>query len=259
MKAIADFIDYTILDKTSEDPDYLVSDLKNYSSSTESYRTNDALESVVQIDLGAVYLNPRICIYGSNFNSFQVKQYPDDTFTTPDWTSSSYTIEQDPEDLRYKIGQILTGFNGRYLELVIPVQARLDGAAAYEIGAMLVISSVEDFEVTGSSLGLPVDIELLNPEELIRYDTNRKDIIPLSDLPVLQYGIRGTMTNSEANRLKAAKVFGHPLKNIIYLERNNEHSWQVYLFQRVGSMSMSEQIGTEKGIKEYAFRLETIL
>lgn len=260
MKAEVDLIDYTILGQTSQDSDYPVSNLKIYTSSTESYRTTNVLNSVIQIDLGAVYENPIVLIYRTNFSDgVIIKGYPDNTFTTPDSTSSVFPIEQDIEDLKYKRGITATGFNNRYMEIEIPVQERVDGASYFEIGVIVVMASLEDFTVSGGSLGLPVDVELVPSEEVVHYETNRKDVFPTIDIPVLEFRISGTMLNSKANRQKVARIFANPLKSLVYMDRSSENSWQVYLMQRTGVLSMSEQVGGEAGIRSYSMTYETIL
>ena len=108
-------------------------------------------------------------------------------------------------------------------------------------------------------MGLPVEIEQINLEQINRFQTGRKDIIPLGEIPMFAYRMKGTMNNSVANRTKMMEVFGHPQRPLLFMDRSFENSWQVYVMQRVGQMSMPEQIGGNNGVRDYSVAYETIL
>lgn len=260
MKATSDFITYTIEDRSSEDTGYPVSNLFIYTSSTESFRTTGITDQFILLDLAQAYEDPIVLLYGANFStvSFNGDDNPLN-FDTPTFSTSNFTIEKDVELLIYKRSFILTGFNHRYLQIFIPAQTPVDGEDYFELGVVAIMESLEEFEATGDSLGLPVQNNFVSSEVMNRFVSGRKEIIPYGEFPVMEYQITGTMRSSVTNREKMVKVFGHPLKPITYLERSIENTWQVYLIQRTGSMNMSETAGGNTGIRTYSVTYETIL
>lgn len=259
MKALSDWIDYIVLNTTTEDVDYPSDNLKINTSSTESYRTTNTSASVVDLDLGTAIQNPTILIYKCNFIDFDIYGDDDSAFGSIDFTLQDLTTEYDPEMFIYKKAVTLTGCNTRYIRLNIHAQQTTDGGNYFEIGVLGMFDELQDFSTLGGSLGLPVEVTMLNSEIINRYETNRKDIIQLSPLPVFEFRITGTMINSPANRQKMADVFGHPQKSVVFMDRTIEVGWQCYILQRTAQLTASEQSPGIAGVRTYSIIFETIL
>ena len=121
------------------------------------------------------------------------------------------------------------------------------------------LARLKTFEVHGGSMGLPVDQEIVIAENLLRGVSGRKHITNLSDRPQIAFGISGTVRQTPETRRKVARVFNHPLKSLVYMERNNQNSFDVYLMQRVGTLSISESVGGNNGVRRNSISFETIL
>lgn len=259
MKATAEFYDYFIVGASSKDNDYPPDNLKIYDSSTESYRSADTNETTIVIDLGSSVPDPHVILYNVNFTNYKVQGHFEDVWTSPDSESSDFTIQKDLDLGIYKHKVQLTGFNDRFLRIVIANQTPVDNASYFEIGVLGVFATLEDFEVYAGGFSPDVTVDKIFAEQLNRFLTNRKQIIQLSDKPVLQFGFSGNFQNSNENRDKLQKTFGDPSKNIIFIDRTNENNWEAYIVQRTGSMSMNEIVSGTKGVRRYAVTVETIL
>ena len=261
MKATPDFIDYTILSISSEDTDYPGSNLKVYESSTQSFRTQNTSLLTIDIDLGAGVQDPTVLIYNPNFkDQILFRGNTSNNWGAPPFSSSNFNIEYDPEHFIYKRGIEVTGFNYRYMRIEIPVQSRVDSAAYYEIGVIAIFGTKEVFSKPGENFNLPLEGTNELAEELDEFSGNRKQIISYSDVPVLNFNLVGNFKYDIATRTKVMNVFGHPQKSLVYMETNDENSFEVYLMQRVlSSIGGSKRVAGNKGVKRYSFTYETIL
>ncbi len=259
MRAIADFINYSILSVSTQDADYPASALKINSSSTESYRSQNTSATIIILDLLTAIQDPHVLIYGCNFASIKFYGNSSDSWVSPPFASAVFTIEKDPEQFIYKRRITLTGFNYRFLKVEIPSQTPVDNATFFEIGVLSVFSELEDFGASDGAFGLPVEMSQIISESMNRYETNRKDVLQLSNIPVLEFRISGNFQNSVGNRKKVAEVFGDPGKPLVYLDRGDVNTWQVYLAQRTAQMQTSEIVPGNSGVRSYSVAFETIL
>jgi len=259
LKAHNSFINYSILSASSQDADWPASSLKIYDSSTESFRNEDTNTLIIIIDLLASYANPHLLIYRSNFGEINFYGNSSDSWASPPFTLSGVTIEKDPEHFIYKRRVTLTGFNYRFLKVEIPSQTPIDGAGFFELGVLAIFETLEDFGASDGAFGLPVDTGQVIAESINRYETNRKDVLLLSDRPVLEMRLSGNFLNSISNRRKVAEIFGDPQKPLIYMDRGDVNSFQVYLMQRTGQMTTSEGVPGNAGVRSYAIIMESIL
>lgn len=259
MKASSEFYDYRVSSVSSEDPDYLSSNLKLFDSSTESYRSVGTTETDIVLDLGQQVSNPHLILYNVNFTNFRVQGNFTTTWTSPEYDSGFLTVERDIELGIYKHKLQLTGFNSNFLRILIPAQTPINSESYFEVGVLGLFETLEDFDVYAGGFGLPVNSQLVQSEITNRFETNRKEVIQLSDIPVLEFSITGTMENSLVNRNKVIDVLGNPERSIFLFDRTSENSWEVYLVQRTGGLSISEMVNSNRGIKRYSISFETIL
>ena len=116
MRAIPDFFDYTIVGFSSQDFSYPVANLKVYDSTIEGFRTTAITEQTFTLDFGAPIQDPRVLIYGTNAQSIRYLGNNTNTWGSPAYDSTVLTIEEHPEEMIYKHGIQLTGFNNQFFK-----------------------------------------------------------------------------------------------------------------------------------------------
>lgn len=260
MTATSIFRDYDIAGVSSEQEDWGAESLKMYDSSADSWRTEATGVQTVTLDLGEAVEDPVVLIYRANFAAINFKGNATNEWSSPDFSLPGIGIEEDPDHFIRKRSIKLAGFNHRYLRIEIPDQEPDGGAAYFEIGVVAIFDALEDFDVYAGGFEAP-EMTQQQSEVINRFETNRKDVIPLAPWPVLEIQLSGTMRNSVGNRQKVNRTFGHPLRSLVFMDRSEEgNTWQVYLAQRSGgAMTMSEPVAGNEGVRRYAGTWETIL
>lgn len=267
MIAAVDFVNYSITGVSSQDADWPASSLKTYDSSTESWRTVGTGAATLTLDLGAQVAAPRVLLYRTNYAAVKFYGNNSDSWGSPAYVSGQFSILKDPDHRIYKRGVLLSGFNHRFLRIEVPSQGTVNGMNYFETGVLAVIAQAENFAVTGGGFGLPLDIRKSIAEMEIRYETNRSDRIPLSDVPTLTFNLSGNMKASPEIMERVQKIFGDPLKSVVFVDRAGENAdnaegegtWKTYIVRRAAEMEISELTPKGAGARSYAVTLETIL
>lgn len=267
MIAAVDFVDYVITGVSSQDSDWPAISLKTYDSSTESWRTVGTGSATLTLDLGAQVAAPRVLLYRTNYEAVKFYGNNSDSWGAPAYISEQFSILKDPDHRIYKRGVLLSGFNHRYLRVEVPSQGTVNGMNYFETGVLAVVGQLENFAVPGGGFGLPLDIQKSLAEIDIRYETNRSDRIPLSDIPTLTFRLTNNMKGSPEIAERVGKIFGDPLKSVVFMDRAGENAetaegegtWRTYLLRRAAEMEISELTPNGAGARSYAVTLETIL
>ena len=140
------FVDYTPTASTEHAsfPDDNVADLL---SPGAEYRSADALETTIVLDTGATGTAvAAVYMGGVNVTSMTIQGNDTDAWGSPAF-SLAVTISQDAELLKRKGFFALTGFEYRYMRLVIPVQTRTDGEAFYRMGVAALMSTAAELPI----------------------------------------------------------------------------------------------------------------
>lgn len=141
-------INYTIEDFSSEDPNWPSSNLLIFDKRIRWWKTTSTAESYVVIDLAEAKALKAVGVIDVNYSSCKVQGNASDSWGAPSFDTDTVTIAQEKLTDLYRLildEDDLTGFNYRYLRLLIPNQATTDGAAVFRTGVLAVSVDSEKF------------------------------------------------------------------------------------------------------------------
>lgn len=87
------------------------------------------------VDFGAAKQVDIVYVRHTNVTSVQVQGNTADSWASPAFTQP-LTVTKNPFTRRYQVAALLSGFNYRYLSLLIPSQTPVDGSSSYRIGGL---------------------------------------------------------------------------------------------------------------------------
>jgi len=210
----------------------------NIDSPQRAFRSANATDTRLVIDLGAVQTNLSCYLDWVNFGTFKYQESADGSTGWAD-IGSTRTVEKDPMHgvYRRKDDLVLTG--KRYLGILIPTQAPVDGAAYFRIGTFAVPTNIVELDIE-TTVEWPFEVNL--PESNVienRYPTGRteKNKLGALDPMIISFGLRSTVQQNIAGTAvsEIADLLRDSTK-IIYIDFNFGESWQAYLVKKVGEL-----------------------
>lgn len=132
-------IEYTIENVSSEDTNWPAANLLNFEKRVRFWKTTVATDSNIVIDLGSAMALKAVGIIDVNYTSCTIEGNATDSWGAPSFTSGTITIAKEKLTGLYRLHfAALTGFNYRFLRLVIPIQSTTDGEAVFRTGVLAV-------------------------------------------------------------------------------------------------------------------------
>lgn len=99
------------------------------------WRTSGVGDQDVVVDFGSAKTVDVILLARTNFTTARIQGNASDSWGAPAF-NQLVTITQNPMNLRYQYGAVLTAFSYRYLRILIPSQTPTDGASYYLLGGL---------------------------------------------------------------------------------------------------------------------------
>ena len=87
------------------------------------------------IDFGAARTISLVILVNTNFTSATIQGNATNVWGSPSF-SQNITIARNPQMWRYQHGVMISGFNYRFLRILIPSQTPVDGVAYYSLGGL---------------------------------------------------------------------------------------------------------------------------
>jgi len=132
-------IEYTIENVTSEDSNWLATNLLIFDKRVRYWKTTVTTASNVVIDMASAKALKAVGIIDVNYSSCTIEGNATDSWGSPSFTSGSITIAKEKLTGLYRLHfAALTGFNYRFLRLVIANQTPTDGASEFRTGVLAV-------------------------------------------------------------------------------------------------------------------------
>lgn len=240
MKLTADFLAVTVLSATTESPGSPKENAVDRTSPMKAWRsTSIAADQRLVIDLGAAQTALDCYLDWVNFASFRYQESADGTSGWADVTSL-LTVEKDPMHGVYRRRDRITITGKRYLGVLIPAQAPVDGAAYFRIGTIAFpINVVELDAATGADYPLSYSLPKTHVVTT-QFPTGKDEKAKLTPLEPMVISVDFT-TEVQGN------IAGDPLEELIdqlrddtrilYLDFNLGRTWQAYLVKREGAIS----------------------
>ena len=228
-----DFIEYVIVSQTSQSGDYLALNLKNRLKPKRAWRSSDTSQQEIVIDLLSARNNPEVHVEITNAPAIRFIG-GDDGSTFNGFDSGNITMKIDPKQGVYRYGGPLTGFNHRYVKVVVPTGSPTDGAAFFSIGTLSFMASTE--------------LMVLNPEQGVAYGEAGSDGFLVNDF---ESGGSDVYDLTVLRPLTIEMSIRQPFKDgsspmiwdmfrskatIVYVNFGLGESWQAYLVRRVSGL-----------------------
>jgi hypothetical protein len=139
---------YTLVDYTptasSEDSNYPIANIKDYAHLKRHFRSQVATEVTIVLDFVSAKVVQVMLLDDVNFADVYIQGNATNVWDTPSF-SQQYTISKDAETQRYRLCEILTGFNYQYMRIKIPAQTPVDGLSVFRIGRIACMTSKIEF------------------------------------------------------------------------------------------------------------------
>lgn len=162
------------------------------------WRTGATGDQNVVVDFGSAKVVEALVLVRTNFVTARIQGNPSDSWGAPAF-DQLVTIDENPQNGRNQYGSILTGFNYRFLRILIPSQTPIDGVGYYLLGGIWAGTQVR-------------------PPSNFLYQVNYDTIEPLVDLQPDHKGWRQRLTLGEpvaklTAKRKARTGFPQPFVN----------------------------------------------
>lgn len=145
-------IEYTIENVSSEDANWPAANLLIFDKRVRFWKTTAAIDSNVVIDLGSAMALKAVGVIDVNYTTCVIEGNATDSWGSPSFESGDITIVKEKLTGLYRLhfnSTDLTGFNYRYLRLVIPTQSRTDSEAVFRTGVLAVSVDSASFTYGG--------------------------------------------------------------------------------------------------------------
>jgi hypothetical protein len=125
-----------IITASTEDGNYPATNAASPDRPFQPWKSGTAGDEWLVVDFGAPAVLNAVALIRANFASATIQGNATDVWTSPAY-SQTVTIARNPISGRYHhVHQIVGSFEYRYLRILIPSQATLDGAVAYVLGGV---------------------------------------------------------------------------------------------------------------------------
>lgn len=234
-KLTISFLAISAFDVDNVNPEFPKENAVNMVSPQRAFRSANATDTRLVIDLGAVQTSLTCYLDWVNFGSFKYQESADGSTGWAD-IGVSRTVEKDPMHGVYRRKDDITLTGKRYLGIFIPTQAPVDGAAYFRIGTFAIPTNVVELNVE-TTVEWPFEVNL--PESNIienKFLTGKTEKIKLGALDpmTISFGLRSTVEQNIAGAV--VSEIGDLLRDstkIIYIDLNFGESWQAYLVKKV--------------------------
>lgn len=228
------FIDYSFDAISSENGKFVKGNLKEYDR-LKSWRSTNTSENTIDVDLKTQENAPEIGFFNVNFTSVQILG-GDSVGSYTGYDSGTVTISQDPRDKMYRLGKPLTGFNHRYLRVVIPNQSTTDGKSYFEISSLVLISAsnISKF-VNNPRFNLPYEVR--GGERVVTLPRNRIEATKLVKFAPMQFEITENAKKDSGDTELIYTMFSFA-SDLVYFDFNiTGESWRKYLVRNPNGLS----------------------
>lgn len=235
------FLAVTALSATTEATDFPRANAVDRSSPLKMWRsTSVAADQRLVIDLLAVKTDLDCYIDYVNFASFKYQESADGSTGWADVTGV-LTVEKDPVHAVYRRRDHITMTGKRYLGILVPAQAPVDGAAYFRIGTFAVPVEIVELDAE-TSADYPLSYTLPKTHILTdRFPTGKPSkkvrLSPLEPMVIsfdLVTGVQGNLAGVPLEELM--ELFRDDV-DIFYLDVNLGRTWQAYLVTRSGEIT----------------------
>lgn len=243
---------YNFLDGTdtasSENPSYPLSNIKDYEHLKRHWRSTVITESWVKRNFGQPKNLLAVCLDDVNFTTVTIQGNATDTWTSPAF-SQVFTISKDKRTQRYKGYLTLSGFNYKWLRILIPAQTPVDGLSAFRIGRLVCLNTVFELsESHGFTYEYSADEKMETNEFLSGSfeDINRGDFCWQGSFSI---DMQLRTNEDEIWRLNALKKNA----NLVFYENNNDTT-KFYVCRRRTAIEVTWKDVGINSIKTLSFR-----
>lgn len=225
-----DFIDYDIDSQTSEAGGFFAVNLKDKEHPKRAWRSTATTEQEIVIDLLAQRENPEVHVEVANFTQIRFIG-SDDGATFDGFDSGLISIERDEKQGVYRYGGPLTGFDHRYVKVVVPNQATTDGASYFSLGTLSFLASTT---LLASNPNIPLSFREHDIDGFVvnDFDSGGYEVLDLAGnlRPLsLTLNLRPPFSSNDP---KVVWELFKSKADIVYVNFGLGKSWQAYLVRR---------------------------
>ncbi|MEW6146103.1 MAG: hypothetical protein AB1598_13915 [Thermodesulfobacteriota bacterium] len=233
------FMPVTVLTATTEAASFPKENIVDRTSPQRAWRsTTVAADQRVVIDLGAAQTDVTCYLDWVNFGSFKYQESADGSTGWADVTPA-LTVEKDPMHGIYRRTDDITMSGKRYLGILIPAQAPVDGTDYFRIGTFCAPSPVVELDAE-TTVEYPFDAAL--PESYIvenRFPGGGAEKIRLGVMQpmVISFALKtGAMQNIKGASVGEIADMLRDGTGTLFLDFNLGETWQAYLVRKSGEL-----------------------
>lgn len=225
------FIEYTVSSATSESGGFVKENLNKRQFPKRAWRSTGTTQQEIVIDLLSARNNPEVLV--EVFNGQQIRFIgSDDGVVFSGFDTGVITVEKDEKQGVYRYGGTLTGFNHRYVKVVVPSHSPADGAAYFSLGTLAFMASTS-LMVRNPRQGLAYVENSRDGFLINESDTGGADIFNLTVLRPLSLQLSIRQPFSGGSSALIWDTFRNK-DDIVYINFGLGKSWQAYLVRRTG-------------------------
>lgn len=237
------FLSISVLSATTEDSDFPKENAIDRSSPQRAWRsTSVAADQRVVIDLGAVQTDVTVYLDWVNFDEFKYQESADGSTGWSD-IETTRTISKDPMHGVYRRVDDITMSSKRYLGILIPAQAPVDGASYFRIGTFCCPVNVLEAVAETTWFEYPFEVSVPDSNVLVNtFPTGRSERIRLGTLQpmVLSFALQvESLTNIHGDYVEDIADMMRDTTATLWLDMNLGETWQAYLVKKTGELRAS--------------------
>ena len=228
-----DFINYTVSSVTSQSGGFIANNLKDRAHPKRAWRSTSLSAQEIVIDLLSQRLNPEVHVEVANFTQIQFIGSNDGT-TWNGFDTGVLTIPYDPKQGVYRYGNKITGFNHRYVKVLIPNQAVVNGASYFSLGTLSFLGTTNTL-VRNPRQGLAYAENSRDGFLVNEFDSGGVEVYDLTALRPISFELSLRQPFKNGSSTLIWDTF-RSKATIVYIHFGLGDNWQAYLVRRVGRL-----------------------